>query len=85
MLAAGPERYQASSVGGLMRRPAFAILAVLFVAALAGCSSSIVMQNPETKEIVPCAVTGVSQSLVDLAVDYCAKAYEKAGWVRVAQ
>ena len=56
---------------------------IVIVGALAGCSNSIVMQNPQTKETVPCAVTGVSQSLVDMAVDYCAKAYEKAGWIRV--
>ena len=42
------------------------------------------MQNPQTKETVPCAVTGVAQSWVEMAAEYCAKAYEKAGWVRIA-
>jgi hypothetical protein len=67
-----------------MRRPFRSIIFIVSVATtLSGCSNSIVMQNPQTKETVPCAVSGVSQSLVDMAVDYCAKAYEKAGWIRL--
>jgi hypothetical protein len=66
-----------------MGRPVLPIILVVITATLSGCSNSIVMQNPETKQIVPCTVTGISQSLVDLAVNYCAEAYEKAGWVRV--
>jgi hypothetical protein len=66
-----------------MRRPVLPIILVIVAATLTACSNSIVLQNPETQEIVPCAVTGVSQSLVDMAVNYCAEAYEKAGWLRV--
>ncbi len=66
-----------------MRRPVLPIILVVIAATLTACSNSIVLQNPETKETVPCAVTGVSQSLVDMAVNFCADAYEKAGWVRV--
>jgi hypothetical protein len=65
-----------------MRQPISPIIAVTIAAALCGCSDSIVMKNPRTEQTTACAVTGMSQSLVDMATEYCAKAYEKAGWTR---
>lgn len=65
-----------------MRQPISPIIAVIAAAALCGCSDSIVMKNPQTEQTVACTVNGISQSLVDMAAEYCAKAYEKAGWTR---
>jgi hypothetical protein len=67
-----------------MRRPIRSIILVVVAAALAGCSDSIVMQDPQTNKTDDCAVTGMSQSLVNMATEFCAKAYEKAGWIRAA-
>jgi hypothetical protein len=65
-----------------MRQPISPVIAVIVAAALCGCSDKIVMKNPQTEQTTACAVTGISQSLVDMATEYCAKAYEKAGWTR---
>jgi hypothetical protein len=65
-----------------MRQSTSRLIAVIVVVALSGCSDSIVMKNPQTEQTTACTVAGMSQSLVDMATEYCAKAYEKAGWTR---
>ena len=68
-----------------MRPAILPVIAVIVAAALFGCSDSIIMKDPRTAQTTACAVTGMSQSLVDMATEYCAKAYEKAGWVRASE
>jgi hypothetical protein len=60
-------------------------LAVLSAAVLmlSACSSLVVMQNPKTNEIVQCNSNAVGPLHRQAENEDCAKAYEKAGWVRL--
>lgn len=71
-----------SRAGELVRSPFWLVLAAL--AALSGCSAtSLMVENPVTKDTAKCEVIGLSASLVQQAAEYCAAAYEKHGWVRI--
>lgn len=68
--------------GAVVRSPFWLVLAALAV--LSGCSAtSLIMENPVTKDTARCEVIGLSARLVQQAAEYCAEAYEKHGWVRI--
>ncbi len=54
---------------------------VLFL--LSACGSMVVVQNPKTNEIVQCNSNALLASARAYNNNKCAKAYEKAGWVRL--
>lgn len=67
----------------------FAVIALAALLLTAGCAVNpknktlIVVQNPETKEIIQCKGDPWASWDVYAQTEACAKAYEKAGWVRL--
>jgi len=57
--------------------------AALAVILLPACSSLVVMQNPKTNEIAQCNSSAFGPLHRQADNESCAKAYEKAGWVRL--
>lgn len=63
--------------------PAFLIVALIGCAANPSNKTLIVLQNPETKETKECRADAWTTWNVYAEVEACAKAYEKAGFIRL--
>ena len=61
-------------------------LLISFSLFLTGCGPThIVLQNPETKEIVQCTGDALANWNPAGATKECAKGYEKAGYIRLSE
>ena len=62
-------------------RKIFTLSTSLFL--LSACGSMVIVQNPKTNEIAQCNSNALLASERAHNNNQCAKAYEKAGWVRL--
>ena len=61
----------------------FGLLSVVALS-ISACSTMIVLQHPETKEMVQCEADPWASWNVYAATESCAKGYERAGYVRMS-